>query len=317
MKKRTIIAGTISAATVAAGVSVFRYFSDMAVTRKQPRIPFPVQILIDRSQDDDLFDPVVEALQEDIRDIPFEELTQESNDGLLLKGRLYLPENPKRIIVFMHGWRSSWQKDFSIVVLPLLEMGCGLFFADQRAHGQSEGEYITYGVKEREDCALWADLLGQRFADLPLYLWGMSMGSTTVMMAAGQRGLPDHLRGVIADCGFTNPMEEIRHLIRHKVPGGANAIATLYRHHILHRCGFDMDAINTRDVLAKTEIPFLFFHGEEDRFVPTEMTFRNFVATASEKEMVIVEGAVHSKSFHMDPERCLNKVSAFFEKHDM
>lgn len=316
MKKRTIIAGTISAATVAAGISVFRYFSDMAVTRQQPRIPFPVQILIDRSQDDDLFDPVVEALQEDIRKLPFEELNQMSNDGLLLKGRLYVPENPKRIIVFMHGWRSSWKKDFSIVVQPLLDLDCALFFADQRTHGKSEGEYITYGVKEREDCVLWADQLSKRFPALPLYLWGMSMGSTTVMMAAGERGLPSQLRGVIADCGFTNPMAEIRHLIRHKVPGGAAPISMIYRHHILHRCHFDMDAFDTRDVLAKTDIPFLFFHGAEDRFVPTEMTFQNYVATASEKEMVIVEGAVHSKSFHMDPERCLNKVTEFFEKYD-
>ena len=46
------------------------------------------------------------------------------------------------------------------------------------------------------------------------------------------------------------------------------------------------------------------------------MTFRNYVATASEKEIVIVEGAVHGKSFHIDPERCLHKVSEFFEKYD-
>lgn len=316
MKKRTIIAGTISAATALAGIQVFHYFSDMAVARKQPKIPFPVQILIDRSQDDDLFDPVVSALQEDMKDIPYEVLSQKSKDGLLLKGRLYVPEHPKRIIVFMHGWRSSWQKDFSVVAQPLLDMDCALFFADQRTHGQSEGEYITYGVKEKDDCVLWADQLAARFPELPLYLWGLSMGSTTVMMAAGERGLPSNLCGVIADCGFTNPMAQIQHLIRHKVPGGAVPISKLYRHHILHRCHFDMDAFDTQDVLGKTKIPFLFFHGGEDRFVPTEMTFRNYVATASEKEMVIVEGAVHGKSFHIDPERCLHKVSEFFEKYD-
>ena len=38
MKKRTIIAGAISTATVVGGVSIFRYFSDMAVARKQPKI---------------------------------------------------------------------------------------------------------------------------------------------------------------------------------------------------------------------------------------------------------------------------------------
>lgn len=316
MKKRTIIASTISAATLAAGISVFHYFSDMAVARKQPKIPFPVQQLIDRSQDDDLFDPVVAELQEEIRKIPFEVLSQQSKDGLLLKGRLYLPENPRRIIVFMHGWRSSWQKDFSVVVKPLLEQECALFFADQRSHGQSEGKYITYGIREKEDCVLWAQQLSRRFPQLPLYLWGLSMGSTTVMLAAGEPEIPQHLCGVIADCGFTNPMEEIRHLIRHKVPGGATPISQLYRHHIRHRCNFDLNTVDTQKVLMQTDLPILFFHGAEDRFVPTEMTFRNYMATKGPKEMVIVEGAVHSKSFHIDPKGCMNKVSEFFRKYD-
>ena len=72
MRKKTIIFGAISTAAAIGGVSVFRYFSDMAVARKQPKIPYPVQFFIDRSQDDDLFDPVVAALQEDIKEIPYE-----------------------------------------------------------------------------------------------------------------------------------------------------------------------------------------------------------------------------------------------------
>lgn len=315
-KKRTLIASTISAAAIAAGAGVFRYFSDMAVARKQPKIPFPVQLLINRSQDDDLFDPVVAALQEDIQKLPFEPLSQISKDGLLLKGRLYQPKTPQRIIVFMHGWRSSWQKDFSVLVQPLLDKNCALFFADQRAHGQSEGEYITYGVWEKEDCVLWAQQLAQRYPHLPLYLWGLSMGSTTVMLAAGEKQIPSQLCGVIADCGFTNPMEEIRHLIRHKIPGGAIPISRIYRRHIQHRCDFDLNAVDTRTVLKKTEPPLLLFHGTEDHFVPMEMTFQNYMAAKGKKEMVLVEGAVHGKSFPMDTKSCLNRVCEFFRKYD-
>lgn len=315
-KKRTLIAATVSATAISAAAGVFRYFSDMAVARKQPKIPFPIQMRIDRSQDDDIFDPIVAALQEEIQKLPFETLSQTGNDGLLLKGRLYLPRNPERIIVFMHGWRSSQQKDFSVLVQPLLDKNCALFFADQRAHGQSEGEYITYGVREKEDCVLWAQQLARRFPQLPLYLWGLSMGATTVMLAAGEPEIPIQLCGIIADCGFTNPMEEIQHLIRHKIPGGAIPISRIYRHHILRRCDFDLNAVDTRDALAKTEAPILFFHGAEDHFVPTEMTFQNYIAAKGSKEMVIVEGAVHSKSFSVDPEGCLNKVGEFFRKHD-
>lgn len=316
MKKKSIIFGAVTAATAVAGVSVFRYFSDMAVARKQPKIPFPVQFFIDRSQDDDLFDPVVAALQEDIKEIPYEILSMVSADGLTLKGRLYTPQNPKRVIVFMHGWRSSWQKDFSVHVMPLLEMDCALFFADQRTHGQSEGEYITYGVREKEDCVLWANRVAALFPELPMYLWGMSMGATTVMLASGERGLPKEVRGIVADCGFTNPKEQLEHLMKRKITIATKPVSELYRHHILHRCHFDLDDFHTEEVLKKTKYPFLFFHGGDDRFVPTEMTFRNYLACGGEKEMVIIDDAVHCKCFHIDAELCLAKAAAFFERND-
>ena len=316
MKKKSIIFGAISTAAALGGVSVFRYFSDMAVARKQPKIPYPVQFFIDRSQDDDIFDPVVEALQEDIREIPYEKLDLVSGDGLLLRGRLYTPEKPKRVIVFMHGWRSSWKKDFSVHVMPLLAMGCALFFADQRSHGESEGEYITYGVREKEDCVLWANRLADLFPELPMYLWGMSMGATTVMLASGERGLPPQLRGIIADCGFTNPQEQLEHLMKRKITIATTPVSTLYRYHFMHRCHFDLDDFRTDEVLKKVKYPILFYHGGDDRFVPTENTFRNYLAAAGEKEMVIIDDAVHCKSFHIDSELCLAKAESFFEKYD-
>ena len=203
MKRKVIFGAAVTASLTAVGMGVFRYFSDMAVCRQRPQIPKWIQAVIDRGQDDDVFRPVVRSLTEDIAELPFEEWTQVSADGLLLKGRLFRPKEPKRLILLMHGWRSSWQKDFSVLVKPLLAMDCALFFADERAHGESEGAYITYGVKEKDDCVLWARRLAKEFPSLPLYLWGMSMGATAVMMASAEKDLPPTLRGVVADCGFS------------------------------------------------------------------------------------------------------------------
>jgi hypothetical protein len=38
-----------------------------------------------------------------------------SRDGTLLLGHWFPAENPKRIIIAMHGWRSAWDNDFGIV----------------------------------------------------------------------------------------------------------------------------------------------------------------------------------------------------------
>ena len=316
MKRKVILGAAVTASLTAAAAGAFRYFSDMAVCRRRPRIPKGIQLLIDRGQDDDLFRPVVRSLTEDIAGLPYDEFTQVSADGLLLKGRLFRPENPKRLILFMHGWRSSWQKDFSVLVKPLLAMDCALFFADERAHGESEGEYITYGVMEKEDCVLWARRLAREFPHLPLYLWGMSMGASVVMRASAEKDLPPTLRGIVADCGFSNPKEELEHLVRQKLGRGEKMIIAAYRRHFKDSCGFDLDGYRTEDALAKTDLPFLFFHGKDDDFVPADMTLRNYAAAAGEKEMVLIDGAVHCKCFYVDGETCFAKTAAFFEKYD-
>lgn len=315
MKKKMVLGAAVTA-SLAAGVGAFRYFADMAVTRRRPQIPGLIQKLIDRDQDDDLFSPVVRSLMAEIEELPVEERTQLSDDGLILKGRLFRPEEPKRLILFMHGWRSSWQKDFAVLIKPLLAMDCALFFADERAQGESEGAYMTYGVKEKDDCVAWARSLSGAFPKLPLYLWGMSMGATSVMLASAEENLPSSLRGIIADCGFTSPREELEHLVRQKLGRGEKAVIDVYRRHFIRRCDFDLDSVNTEEALSKTGLPLLFFHGNDDDFVPTEMSRRNYAAAAGEKELVLVDGAVHCKSFYVDGETCFAKVEDFFAKYD-
>ncbi len=308
--------GAVAAAALAGGLWVYQYFYKMAVCRQRPTIPKPICRAIDRGQQDDIFRPELEKLEKEIEPLPYKEKNLRSKDGLLLKGRLYLPETPKRVILLMHGWRSDWKHDFSVLLKPLLAMGCALLFADERGHGKSEGDYMTYGIRESEDCVLWANMLVKEFPDLPLYLWGMSMGATSVLRASADPSLPENLRGVIADCGFTGAAEEMEHLVKKKLGFGGKIVPVLYRRRIGRRCGFDLFAPTTEEILKNNRLPLLLFHGLADDFVPTEMSRRNFAAAGGKKKLVLVEGAVHCKCFHIAPKRCLAEVKRFFEEND-
>ncbi|MFR7743588.1 MAG: hypothetical protein ACLU3I_10065 [Acutalibacteraceae bacterium] len=93
----------------------------------------------------------------------------------------------------------------------------------RRAHGQSEGVYITFGIHERRDAATWAQYAAMHFGpDHPLFLGGLSMGATTVLLASALE-LPPSVRGVIADCGFSSPEAIMRSVLQAHVkmaPGG-------------------------------------------------------------------------------------------------
>ena len=58
--------------------------------------------------------------------------------------------------------------------------------------------------------------------------------------------------------------------------------------------------------------PVLIIHGEDDRFVPCDMSRENFEACASRKRLVTIPGAGHGLSYAVDPQRYLEELRDFF-----
>ena len=129
-----------------------------------------------------------------------------SRDGIKLVGHWYENPDAQRVVVAMHGWRSSWSQDFGMIADFLHNNGCSVLYAEQRGQNSSGGDHMTFGLLERYDCLDWINWVNTYTGQtLPVYLAGISMGATTVLMAAGLE-LPVNVRGIVADCGFTSPM---------------------------------------------------------------------------------------------------------------
>ena len=88
-----------------------------------------------------------------------------SRDGIRLVGHFYECPTAKRIVIAMHGWRSSWAKDFGVISQFFHNNDCSVLYAEQRAQNQSEGEYITFGLLERYDCLDWIDWVNEEFGE--------------------------------------------------------------------------------------------------------------------------------------------------------
>lgn len=107
-----------------------------------------------------------------------EDLHVMSYDGKLLHA-IYLPKkDAKGTILLFHGYKSCWQIDFGLVLPYYYDtLGYSLLLVDQRAHGSSQGKYLTFGVRERLDVLSWATYMGQKLGqNAPLILGGLSMG---------------------------------------------------------------------------------------------------------------------------------------------
>lgn len=237
-----------------------------------------------------------------------------SADGLRLHG-LWIPaENPRGTILFAHGYRSTFLVDFGLAFPFYHERGMNLLIPDQRAHGKSEGRFITFGVKESNDMRRWLDYHNTAFGCCPVILSGISMGASTMLYLADQV-LPENVCGIIADCGFTSPKDiicEVFHRVIH-LP----AVPSIWVADLLARvlAGFSFYEKDTRKTLAKCRLPILMVHGKEDSFVPCKMTEDGFAACTGLKEVLLVEGADHGLSFVKDPEHYIEAVQVFLDKY--
>lgn len=244
----------------------------------------------------------------------FEEVSVVGKDGVRLVGHWHPHPNPLRTVVALHGWRSSWSRDFGFIADFWFENRCNVLFVEQRGQNNSGGEYMGFGMLERHDCVEWARWAQRRtMGKYPIYLSGISMGATTALMATGLN-LPSRVCGVIADCGFTSPHAIWKHVTEKNLhlPYLLQGVyANLWCRRNLRVGSKECTA---PDALKNAKVPVLFIHGTDDRFVPVEMTYENYKACASPKRLFIVPGAQHGMSYHINRKGYEKAVSDFWEE---
>lgn len=237
-----------------------------------------------------------------------------SFDGLSLRGKWVPADQPKATILLFHGYRTHYLHDFAGIFSMYHAMGLNLLLVRQRSHGESEGRYITFGVRERRDVLSWVDFHNRAHGMDNVFLGGMSMGASTVLFAAGEE-LPPNVRGITADCGFSSPAEIIGHVIRKDFHLPARPVLPLVEVWARTLGGFSLWECDSRRTLARTKIPVLFIHGRADTFVPCSMSQAGYDCCASEKELLLVERAGHGKSYLFEPDRLTKALVDFFNRN--
>ncbi len=248
------------------------------------------------------------------RTFKYETLTVKSFDGLKLVGKYYHFFDGAPIEIMFHGYRGSAERDLSGGVLRCIELKRNVITVDMRGHGESDGNVITFGIKERYDVQAWANFAYQKFGkDVKLLITGISMGASTVVMASSLP-LPPSVVGVIADCGYSDASQIIKHVIKQIglpvwlfypfVKWGAQIFG-----------GFNPEATSPEKEASKSKLPIFFVHGDADNFVPYQMSEQNYNSCTSNKRLEIFAGAGHGLCYPLNPQKYLAYLKEFEEQY--
>ena len=237
-----------------------------------------------------------------------------SYDGLRLHARWVPAAQARGTVILFHGWRSSIVGDFSPSMPVYHNLGFNLLLVDQRAQNGSAGRDITFGIRESQDVRPWIELHNREFGPYPVFLGGVSMGATTVLMAAGTP-LPENVRGILADCGFSSPREILTSVAKHRAHLPAFPILYLANFWCRLLAGFDWMENSTVQAMARNRLPVFFAHGQADNFVPWSMTQAAYDAAACDKQLLLVPGAGHGRSYLVERERYLHMLEDFLNRN--
>ena len=245
-----------------------------------------------------------------VMEIPYQQVSIQGWDGTPLAARYYHFYDNAPVQIFFHGYRSNAIREFACGYPLAKKLGYNALVVDQRAHGNSGGHTITFGIKERYDCRDWCEYAAKRFGEgTKLILTGVSMGAATVLMASDLK-LPENVTAIIADCAYATPgkiickvMQDVKLPYRIAYPFVVFGALLFGRFRV-----WESSAVRS---VMKTTIPILLIHGEDDRFVPCDMSRSIYDACGGNKKLVIFPEAGHGLSYLTDPTRYETTVKNF------
>ncbi len=311
MKPLVIIILAIILILIVLFVIVIDWMTRYAYDRKSPKLPkFLVDIFMGNHKADEEERKAVKEQAEKLKELASERVELISYDGKKMVGHFYTCNDPKRIIIAAHGWRSGWNYDYRTIAPFLHEHQTAMLMIELRGHGESEDRYLYYGKKERFDIAEWTKLIAERYSQVPLYVMGMSAGALSTLMSASA-GLHENTKGIIVD-SCAGSARALGMSVVKNLRVNPRLIYPFIRLDARIRLGMDDNAYTALDALKENERPILFIHGTKDQVADIHSMEKLYTACKAAKFKLIVEGAGHMKSCFLDPEAYQKSLLDFF-----
>ncbi len=244
-----------------------------------------------------------------------EDWTITSADNLELYGVHYTPENSNdKWVVLVHGYGCNYESMNPFATFYLAN-NYNVLMIDQRAAGKSEGTWLTMGVAESQDVALWTQEIASRYPDSKITLHGVSMGAATALLAAARSDIKN-VTSIVEDCGYSDVLKTFDTIVSSHPElvalGISSEIIPLTDPVAESLTGYYLHDAAPIDSIATVKKPTLFISGDDDGVAPVSMLHELYDESGAEvKEKFIVKGAGHARAGLNDPVGYSNAVFRF------
>lgn len=214
------------------------------------------------------------------------------NAGLNLYGE-YFDFGFKKAVIVVPGRTEALRYSYYFAK-PYLESGFNILAIDQRAHGESDGEYNTLGFEEHKDVIAWGKLLHHVYGVETIVLHGNCIGCSCCIQVLTSPECPPYFSGMVAEGMYPNFYESFKnHMIELKRPihpciDLVDMWMRIYTGHSMKR-----GPANLVDRLQK---PILMLHSMEDAYsLPAEAQKLYDGCSSEDKHIIWFDKGEHSQ----------------------
>lgn len=223
--------------------------------------------------------------------LDYEDIFLETKDGLHIAVWIIPAVREKGGVVLASGnmgRRDShlWEAEY------LNDAGFTTVLFDYRGVGDSDRSIKTYGARESLDVKAILKYIrsSDKMGELPLFLYGNSMGVASVLLAGEEA---DDISGYILNSGYTSFYDAIYDKAR-KMGHPVIPVASYARSSFYLQTGVDPRICSSIKPLQNIFTPALIIHGGDDNIISPQHSKRIYEEwNSDDKDLWIVEGAWH------------------------
>ncbi|WP_149496375.1 alpha/beta hydrolase [Roseiconus lacunae] len=229
----------------------------------------------------------------------------ESDSGALIRGWHLRPANSQGIIVLLHGIRSSRRMMLDRARM-LYEAGFASLLIDLQSHGESSGEAITFGARERFDATAAVRIAKQIHPGQPIGVIGVSLGGASAILAS-----PLVVDAMVVESVYGDIRRAVHNRVEARLGPLSPLASSVLLYQLRYRLGIDPSELRPIDRIAKVGCPVMVISGSDDIHTTADETRALFAAANEPKSLWLVEGATHVDLYKAEPHEYRERVLEF------
>ncbi|TCK92419.1 hypothetical protein EDC19_2154 [Natranaerovirga hydrolytica] len=225
---------------------------------------------------------------------------------------LYYDFGFDKTVIICHGWTANMYNYIEYVPL-FFKLKFNVMLYDQRYHGDSGGNCITFGYFEKLDLKNVVNYIETTKKIRHIGLFGKSMGAATVIQY-----LPNstNISFAIVDCPYSDLYKIFNCVIKSVCPFLPSKFIIFIADVFFRIKGqFKTKHINPLNDIKKINIPMLMIHGANDCFVPTIMSQELYNAKKDKKHLLIISDASHGNASQTGPKLYNRTIEEFLSSY--